>query len=199
MLARELPEARLTEYTRIIIEEADRLRDLVDRMLGSHHPPVFAAVNIHEVLERVLSLIEVESGSAIRIERDYDPSMPDLHGDRDQLLQAVLNIVRNAMQALRESSTPDALITIRTRVQRRFTIGKYHHRLVCRVDVVDNGAGIPSDILGTIFYPMISGRADGTGLGLAISQSIVAQHHGLVECESQPGRTQFSVYLPLES
>lgn len=199
LLARELPEPRLQEYTRIIIDESDRLRDLVDRMLGPHQPPVLTAVNIHEVLERVLSLTRVESGETIQLLRDYDPSMPELHGDRDQLLQAVLNIVRNAMQSLRENAIPDAAITLRTRVQRRCTIGKQQHRLVCRVDVVDNGAGIPPDILGTIFYPMISGRADGTGLGLAISQSIIAQHHGLVECESQPGHTQFSLYLPLES
>ena len=198
LLARELPEQRFIEYTRIIIEEADRLRDLVDRMLGSHQPPVFMAVNIHEVLERVVSLIRVECDESIRFERDYDPSVPEIHGDRDQLLQAVLNIVRNAMQTLQENTIPDACITLRTRVQRLFVIGKRMHRYVCRVDVIDNGAGIPADMLGTIFYPMISGRADGTGLGLAISQSIIAQHHGLVECESQPGYTRFSLYLPLE-
>jgi two-component system nitrogen regulation sensor histidine kinase GlnL len=198
LLARELPERRLTEYTRIIIEEADRLRDLVDRMLGPHQPPVFAAVNVHEVLERVMSLIRVECGESICFERDYDPSVPEIHGDRDQLLQAVLNIVRNAMQALRENAIANASITLRTRVQRRFIIGKQLHRHVCKVDIVDNGAGIPADIQSTVFYPMISGRADGTGLGLAISQSIIAQHHGLVECDSQPGCTRFSLYLPLE-
>lgn len=199
LLARELPDARLTEYTRIIIEEADRLRDLVDRMLGPHEPPALAAVNIHEVLERVLSLIRVESGEGVRFVRDYDPSMPDIEGDRAQLLQALLNIVRNAMQVMRENHTPDATITICTRVQRRFTIGKRVHKLVCRVDILDNGPGIPPDMQDTVFYPMISGRADGTGLGLAISQSIIAQHHGLIECESSPGNTRFSLYIPLDN
>lgn len=198
LLARALPDAGLTEYTRIIIEEADRLRDLVDRMLGSHEPPVMLPVNIHEVLERVLSLIHAEYGELIAFLRDYDPSMPDVEGDRGQLLQALLNIVRNAIQALRESNTPDACITLRTRVQRRFTIGKRQHRLVCRVDVIDNGPGIPAEMQDTIFFPMISGRADGTGLGLAIAQSIMAQHQGMIECESAPGNTRFSIYLPLD-
>jgi two-component system nitrogen regulation sensor histidine kinase GlnL len=198
LLARALPDVSLTEYTRIIIEEADRLRDLVDRMLGSHEPPVLVPVNIHEVLERVLSLIHAEYGESITFHRDYDPSMPDIEGDRGQLLQAVLNIVRNAMQALQESNTPETEITLRTRVQRRFTIGKRQHRLVCRIDVIDNGPGIPADIQDTIFFPMISGRADGTGLGLAIAQSIMAQHHGMIECESVPGNTRFSLYLPLD-
>jgi two-component system nitrogen regulation sensor histidine kinase GlnL len=199
LLARALPDAGLTEYTRIIIEEADRLRDLVDRMLGSNEPPVLSAVNIHEVLERVLSLISAEFGDKVDCRRDYDPSMPDVMGDRGQLLQAVLNIVRNAMQSLKEHETQDAVITLRTRIQRRFTIGKYHHRLVCRVDIIDNGPGIPAEIQDTIFYPMISGRADGTGLGLAIAQSIIAQHRGLIECDSKSGSTRFSLYLPLDA
>jgi two-component system nitrogen regulation sensor histidine kinase GlnL len=199
LLARALPDASLTEYTRIIIEEADRLRDLVDRMLGSHEPPVMQPVNIHEVLERVLSLIHAEYGESITFQRDYDPSMPDVEGDRGQLLQALLNIVRNAIQALHENHTPDAGITLRTRVQRRFTIGKRQHRLVCRIDVLDNGPGIPAEMQDTIFFPMISGRADGTGLGLAIAQSIMAQHHGMIECESAPGNTRFSLYLPLDT
>lgn len=198
LLARALPDAGLLEYTRIIIEEADRLRDLVDRMLGSHEPPVMLPVNIHEVLERVLSLIHAEYGELVTFQRDYDPSMPDVEGDRGQLLQALLNIVRNAIQSLRESNTPDAHITLRTRVQRRFTIGKRQHRLVCRVDVLDNGPGIPAEMQDTIFFPMISGRADGTGLGLAIAQSIMAQHQGMIECESVPGSTRFSLYLPLD-
>jgi two-component system nitrogen regulation sensor histidine kinase GlnL len=199
LLARELPDPALADYTRIIIDEADRLRDLVDRMLGPHELPVMSPFNIHEVLERVLGIIRAEYGDAVAMRRDYDPSLPDIDGDRSQLLQALLNIVRNAVQALTEHHTPDAVITMRTRVQRRFTIGKRLHKLVCRVDIIDNGPGIPPDMQDTIFYPMISGRADGTGLGLAIAQSIIAQHHGLVECDSVPGNTRFSLYLPLDA
>lgn len=199
LLARQLPDVSLTEYTRIIVEEADRLRDLVDRMLGAHEPSVLSPTNIHEVLERVLSLARAEYGDRIQFARDYDPSLPDIQGDRDQLLQALLNIVRNAIQALLENKTDAAKVILRTRVQRRFTIGKHQHRLVCRVDVIDNGPGIPADIQDTIFLPMISGRADGTGLGLAIAQSILAQHHGMIECESVPNNTCFSLYLPLDT
>jgi two-component system nitrogen regulation sensor histidine kinase GlnL len=199
LLARALPDAGLTEYTRIIIEEADRLRDLVDRMLGPRELPVMSPVNIHEVLERVLSLIHAEYGDSIDCQRDYDPSLPDVEGDRGQLLQAILNVVRNAMQALHEHHTPHGTILLRTRVQRRLTIGKSQHRLVCRVDIIDNGPGIPAEMQDTIFYPMISGRADGTGLGLAIAQSIMAQHQGMIECESAPGNTRFSLYLPMDT
>ncbi|HQQ61951.1 MAG TPA: nitrogen regulation protein NR(II) [Pseudomonadales bacterium] len=199
LLARALPDASLQEYTRIIIEESDRLRDLVDRMLGPHELPVMSPVNILEVLERVLSLIRAEYGNAVAFRRDYDPSVPDIQGDRSQLLQALLNIIRNAMQALQEHHTPDATITLRTRVQRRCTIGKRLYKLVCRVDVIDNGPGIPVEMLDNVFYPMISGRADGTGLGLAIAQSVVAKHHGLIECDSTPGNTRFTLYLPLDA
>lgn len=199
LLARALPDPQYAEYTRIIIQEADRLRDLVDRMLGPQTLPVFAPVNIHEVIERVLGLVKVECGDQIAFQRDYDPSVPELYGDHDQLLQAVLNVVRNAMQVLLDHPVDHPSIALCTRVQRRFTIGKRVQKLVCRLDVIDNGAGIPPDILDTIFYPMISGRANGTGLGLAITQSIVTQHNGLVECDSRSGHTRFSIYLPLEA
>ena len=199
LLARELPDDSLQDYTSIIIEEADRLRDLVDRMLGPHKPPERKPLNIHEVLEYVRNLSEAETGTRIAFSRDYDPSIPDLCGDRQQLIQAVLNIVRNAMQALVESDAPAPRITLRTRALRQFTIGGTRHRLVCRVDVVDNGPGIPPGLQESIFFPMVSGRAEGTGLGLSISQSIINQHHGLVECVSEPGHTRFSLYLPLES
>jgi two-component system nitrogen regulation sensor histidine kinase GlnL len=198
LLAKVLPDPKYVEYTRVIIEEADRLRDLVDRMLGPQEPPVFTSVNIHEVLERVLVLLSVEAGGRVEFSRDYDPSMPELRGDRDQLLQAVLNVVRNAMQVLLDHPASSPCIRLRTRVQRYSTIGKRTHKLVCRLEVIDNGVGIPSEILSTIFYPMISGRANGTGLGLAISQTIIAQHQGLIECESQPGHTRFCIYLPLD-
>ena len=196
LLSRELDRPNLCEYTDIIIEEADRLRNLVDRMLGPNQLPRLQHANIHRILERVRQLIEAEQTMSVQIVRDYDPSIPDLHCDPDQLLQAFLNVVRNAAQAL--EATPDATITLRTRTIRQYTIGDQRHRLVLRVDVVDNGPGIAADMLERLFYPMISGRADGTGLGLSITQAIMSQHRGLIECESAPGNTRFTFLLPLE-
>ncbi len=198
LLAKELPDPELEEYTRVIIEESDRLRDLVDRLLGPHRQPQCAPLNIHEVLEHVRTLTQAESGDDVEFERDYDPSLPDISGDRAQLIQAVLNIVRNAMQAV-STNEGSRSITLRTRIQRQFTIGAKRHRLVCRIDIADNGPGIPEELVDSIFVPMISGRADGTGLGLAISQSIINQHGGLIECQSQPGHTCFTLYIPLEN
>jgi len=198
LLARELPDPDLTEYTNIIIDEADRLRNLVDRMLGPNQLPQYKSLNIHEALERVASIIHAESDDAIRLVRDYDPSIPDMMGDKELLIQALLNIVRNAMQALLEAHIDDGVIRLRTRIQRQFTIGRRHNPLVCRIDVIDNGPGIPKDIVENIFFPMISGRAEGTGLGLTISQQLIHQHHGLIECHSEPGNTCFTLYLPME-
>lgn len=199
LLARELDDPRLHDYTNIIIEEADRLRNLVDNMLGPNKMPNQLPTNIHEVLERVRQLVEVEGGEELSIVRDYDPSIPDIIGDREQLIQAVLNIVRNALQALKQSPPEDgAQITLRSRTLRQFTIGSHRHRLVCRVDIIDNGPGIPEDLAPSIFLPMISGRADGSGLGLSISQSILNHHQGLIECHSEPGRTEFSLFIPVE-
>lgn len=197
LLARELERAQLTEYTDIIIEEADRLRNLVDRMLGPNQLPKYRNGNIHRILERVRQLITAEHPEHLQIERDYDPSIPELTCDPDQLLQAFLNVTRNAAQAL--EGTENAMITFRTRTMRQFTIGDERHRLVVRIDILDNGPGIPADMIERLFYPMISGRADGTGLGLSITQSIIAQHGGLIECESEPGSTRFTILLPLES
>lgn len=202
LLAKELPEEHLTDYTNIIIEEADRLSNLVNRMLGSHDLMKIHPVNIHEVLERVKSLIDAETAGRIKIARDYDPSMPEINGDKERLIQALLNIVRNAMQSLLSSqeSNPDPLtITLKTRAVRQFTIGPKRHRLVCKVDITDNGAGIPADIAEAIFLPMVSGRANGTGLGLSISQSIITHHQGLIECNSEPGCTVFTLFIPLEN
>lgn len=200
LLARELPNEGLKDYTNVIIEEADRLRNLVDRMLGSNKLPQLTPTNIHEVLERVCSLVEAETQGKLALERDYDPSIPELLADREQLIQALLNIVRNAMQAIIEQKQPHppGRILLRTRTLRQFTIGHQRHRLVCRIEVIDNGPGIDPALQDTLFYPMVSGRADGTGLGLAIAQNILNQHQGLIECESQPGRTVFSLFLPLE-
>lgn len=196
LLARELPDEHLTEYTNIIIREADRLRDLVDRLLGPNQHLDTRQLSIHEVLEHVLNLIGAESANRINLVRDYDPSLPDVIGDRSQLIQAVLNIVRNALQAA--PSEEDCVITLRTRPQRQLTIGAQRHRLVCRVDIEDNGPGVPEDMLQTIFMPMVTGRAEGTGLGLTIAQSIITRHGGLLECTSEPGCTRFTLYLPMD-
>lgn len=198
LLARELPDHSLEEYTGIIIEEADRLRKLVDKMLGPHQPAELEDINIHEVTERVAAIIRAESGGQLQVERDYDPSIPPLPGDKEQLIQAILNVARNAWEALEDAGmTQRGEIRIRTRVQRQFTIGRFHYPLVCRIDVIDNGPGIPPEIVEEIFYPMISGRAKGTGLGLTISQQLISQHLGLIDCKSRPGHTRFSVYLPI--
>ena len=196
LLARELPDEHLAEYTRVIIREADRLRDLVDRLLGPNQQLELQQLNIHEILEHVRNLIIAETGNRTAITRDYDPSLPELPGDRAQLIQAVLNIMRNALQA---AETPDnCRITLRSRSQRQFTIGTKRHRLVCKIDIIDNGPGVPEDMLHAIFAPMVTGRADGTGLGLSIAQSVINRHGGLVECESHPGHTRFTIYLPME-
>lgn len=212
LLERELSDASLKEYTRIIIGEADRLRNLVNRMLGPNALPQKTLINIHHVLERVRSVVladtpvDVPSASAsaggssrvspyvgVRIIRDYDPSIPDFHADQDQLIQAVLNIVRNAVQAVGESGD----ITLRTRIQRQVTINQQRYKLAVRIDIVDNGPGIPPDMLENIFYPMVTGRPEGTGLGLSIAQSLINQHQGLIECSSHPGQTTFTLLLPL--
>lgn len=200
LLAKALPQdSDLLEFTGIIIEETDRLRALADRMLGPRKLPERRQVNIHECLERVRSLVLVEADGQVIIQRDYDPSLPDLYADPDQLIQALLNIMGNALQALLENPSERApCIRLRTRALRQVTIGAVRHRLVLRIDIEDNGPGIPDDIIESIFYPMVSGRAAGTGLGLSIAQDIIHQYHGLIECESQPGRTVFSILLPLD-
>ncbi|MFV0477943.1 MAG: nitrogen regulation protein NR(II) [Parahaliea sp.] len=197
LLARELPDSKLAEYTEIIILEADRLRDLVDRLLGPHQQPTLLNINVHETLEHVRNLIEAESSQQVTITRDYDPSLPDLPADRAQLIQAVLNIMRNALQAT--DTVQDCHIDLRTRSQRQFTIGNQRHRLVCRIDITDNGPGINPELLPNIFVPMVTGRADGTGLGLSIAQSIISRHGGLLACNSEPGCTCFTIHLPMEN
>jgi two-component system nitrogen regulation sensor histidine kinase GlnL len=193
LLARELPDPQLSEFTTIIIGEADRLRNLVDSMLGPSHPPQRRSVNIHEVSERVRQLLAAESPAEIRLTSDYDPSIPPLEADSDQLIQAILNVARNAVQALDGRGT----IVFRTRTLRQYTLGHRRHKLVLRLDIVDNGPGIPEYLKGQIFYPLISGREQGTGLGLPIAQSLINQHGGLIECASRPGETVFTFLLPL--
>ncbi|WP_110670741.1 nitrogen regulation protein NR(II) [Salinicola halophilus] len=198
LLERDLPDAQLTEFTHIIVEEADRLRDLVDRMLGPNALIRHEPLNVHKVLERVRALLEAEHAE-LGFERDYDPSVPDLIGDEAQLIQATLNIARNAVQAMEEHATPSPRLLLRTRVRRQFTLGVERHRMVCEVAIVDNGPGIPEHIRETLFFPMVSGRAEGSGLGLSIAQSILHQHQGLIECESRPGATEFRLLIPLEA
>jgi two-component system nitrogen regulation sensor histidine kinase GlnL len=194
LLERELPNLDLREYTRIIIDEADRLQTLLNRMLGPNQMPQRGWVNVHHITEHVLGLLGAEYPAGPTLLRDYDPSIPDLYGDSDRLIQAILNITRNAAHAAGQNGQ----VMLRTRVHRQFTIGSIRHRLVLRVDIEDNGPGIPEDLLPRIFFPMISGRSGGTGLGLAIAQELINQHSGLIECESRPGCTIFTVYLPFE-
>ena len=195
LLDRELASDDQREYTSVIMAEADRLRNLVDRILGPNGRPSFAPVNVHSVIERVVKLLDAEAPSRIRFERAYDPSLPEVEGDFEKLVQATLNVLRNAAAALESVENP--VIRLSTRVLRQFTIGTFRHRLVANVEFVDNGPGIPPDIAENIFYPMISGRPGGSGLGLAITQTILAQHNGLVEHESEPGRTAFAFFLPI--
>ncbi|QIK38992.1 nitrogen regulation protein NR(II) [Caldichromatium japonicum] len=194
LLERELNDTALREYTRIIIDEADRLQALVDRLIGPYRRLRRAPVNIHHVLEHVCGLIQAESPGGPQIQRDYDPSIPDFLADQDRLIQAILNLARNAAIA----AGPGGLLQLKTRVRHQFTIGGRRHRLILEVQVRDNGPGIPEEIRDRIFYPMVSGRPDGTGLGLSIAQEMINQHGGLIEYESRPGDTVFYVYLPLE-
>ena len=189
----------LTEYTQVIIHEADRLQTLVDRLLAPHRRPhLVGDVNIHEVCERVRSLILAEFPKGLRVVRDYDTSIPEFRGDREQLIQAVLNIAHNAAQELAERiASGDAEITFKTRVTRQTTFGKKRYRLALELHVIDNGPGVPDAIKDRIFYPLVSGREGGSGLGLTLAQTFVQQHHGLIECESRPGHTDFKLLIPL--
>ena len=195
LLEHELPQPALREYTQVIINEADRLQRLMDRLLVPHRVPKYEPTNIHEVLERVRSLLLAESPQGITICRDYDTSLPELIGDREKLIQAVLNIVRNAVQAL----AGEGEIILRTRAERQVTLSKKRYRVAIKLQIIDNGPGIPPDIRDRIFYPLVSGRSDGSGLGLTLAQTFITQHHGMIECESSPGHTCFTILLPLES
>jgi two-component system nitrogen regulation sensor histidine kinase GlnL len=199
LLEMEIDSRDLKEYTKVIIHEADRLQTLVDRLLAPHRRPhVVGDVNIHEVCERVRSLILAEFPKGLRVVRDYDTSIPEFRGDREQLIQAVLNIAHNACQALADRiAAGDALLTFRTRIGRQVTFGKQRYRLALELHVIDNGPGVPDSIKDRIFYPLVSGREGGSGLGLTLAQTFVQQHHGLIECDSVPGRTDFKLLIPL--
>ncbi len=193
LLEHELPRESLREYTQVIIKESDRLQSLMERLLTPHRTPRFGAVNIHEVLERVRSLILAETPTGITLRRDYDISLPEIRGDAEQLIQAVLNIARNAVQAMHGQGE----IIFKTRVARQITLESRRHQLGLRVEIIDNGPGIPDEIRDQIFYPLVSGREGGSGLGLAVAQTLVAQNHGTIDCESHPGHTVFNIFLPL--
>jgi len=202
LLELELPDAHLNalrEYTQVIIKEADRLQTLVDRLLAPHRRPhIVGDVNIHEVCERVRSLVLAEFPSGLAIRRDYDASIPEFRGDKEQLIQAVLNIVHNAAQALRERiAAGEAEIVLRTRVARQVTLAKVRYGLALDLHIIDNGPGIAPEIRDRIFYPLVSGREGGSGLGLTLAQTFVQQHLGLIECESRPGLTDFRILIPL--
>ena len=192
LLERELASESLKEYTQVIIEEADRLQALMQRLLSSHRVMQPSLVSIHEILERVRRLIHAEYRD-VSVKRDYDTSLPEITGDREQLIQAILNISRNAAQAMQGSGE----IIFRTRAARRVTLAKKHHQLALELQVIDNGPGIAEDIFDKIFYPLVSGRESGSGLGLTIAQSFVQQHGGTIEVTSRPGHTCFSLMLPL--
>ncbi len=199
LLEMEIGERGLKEYTQVIIREADRLQLLVDRLLAPHRRAhLVEDVNIHEVTERVRSLILAEFPRGLLFERDYDTSIPQLRADREQLIQTVLNIARNACQALVERiMAGDAVLTLRTRVARQITFGKQRYRLALELHVIDNGPGVPDSIKDRIFYPLVSGREGGSGLGLTLAQTFVQHHHGMIEVDSTPGRTDFKILIPL--
>ncbi len=195
LLERELVDDALKEYTQIIVHEADRLQNLLERMLGPRGLPSKRSINIHEVTERVHALLRAESPPGVHVTRDYDPSIPPVHADPELLIQATLNVARNAVQALDGSGE----LTLCTRIQRRFTIGQTCHRLVVRIEVHDDGPGVADELREDVFFPLVTGHGDGTGLGLSIAQSLVHQHGGLIEYASVPGDTTFSLILPVEN
>jgi two-component system nitrogen regulation sensor histidine kinase GlnL len=194
LLERELHREALREYTTVIISEADRLRDLVDTMLGPTGPPRKQPLNVHEICEHVYQLVRSEAPAGVSIERDYDPSVPEGRFDRNELIQALLNIARNALQALAGSGH----LLLRTRALSHLNIGPARHRLVACVQIEDDGPGVPPDLHQTLFFPLVSAKAEGTGLGLSVAQEMVARHGGIIQFESRVGRTVFSILLPLE-
>ena len=203
LLARSLNDPQYAEFTDIIISEVDRLRNLADTMLGSRQLPSYELVNVHEPLERVRALVANQTKKKVKITRDYDLSLPEVKADRDQLIQVMLNVSVNAIQAMTENKDffvdhqPELIL--RTRIQRLVTINGTLHRSTLRIDIEDNGLGIPEDIIESVFYPLVTARASGTGLGLSIAQNIMHQHNGMIDCQSVPGKTIFSLYLPWET
>lgn len=197
LLERRLGTEELREYTRVIIGEADRLAALTDNLLGPARKPHREPVNIHELLERVRLLLDNEMPAGVTLQRDYDPSLPPLAVDRDQMLQAILNIARNAVQAVTQNAGGIGHVILRTRALTNWIIGGRRHRLVANIEIEDDGPGVAPELGDSIFYPLVSGRAQGTGLGLALAQDILSRHDGIIEYRSRPGQTVFSLRLPL--
>lgn len=196
LLSRELHDPQLNEFTDLIIEQADRLRNLVDRLLGPQRPTQHSLHNIHEVVQKVLNLVNMALPASITLKQDYDPSIPDIQMDPEQLQQAVLNIVQNAIQALDNAGGE---ILIRTRTQHQVTIGTLRHKLVLALSIIDNGPGIKPELLDTLFYPMVTGRDNGSGLGLSIAHNFARLHGGRIDCNSKLGRTEFTILLPIKN
>ncbi len=195
LLARELEDDDQKEFTDLIIEQADRLRNLVDRLLGPQKPSQHTLHNIHEVIQKVIKLVQVTLPSDIKLIQDYDPSIPDIEMDQEQLQQAVLNIVQNAIQALEEGGE----IRIKTRTQHQVTLGSERHKLVLALSIIDNGPGIKPELMDTLFYPMVTGREQGSGLGLSIAHNFARLHGGRIDCTSVVGQTEFTILLPVKN
>ncbi len=194
LLERQLADPEQREYTDVVISETDRLAGLVDTLLGPGGPPNKQPVNIHELLEYVVRIVTAEDDRSLSINRDYDPGLPQIDLDRDQMVQAFLNLVRNAAAALEGQGT----ITLRSRAVTNFTIGDTRHRVIASIEIEDDGPGIPADLQDSVFYPLVTSKPDGTGLGLPAAQELISRHGGLIEFESRPGRTLFIVRIPLE-
>jgi two-component system nitrogen regulation sensor histidine kinase GlnL len=194
LLGRQLPSGELAEYTTLIMREADRLASLAGGFLGPSGEPSFRRLNVHEIVEHIRRLMIAEAEESVTIVRDYDPSLPELNMDRDQIIQAMMNLARNALQA----SGPAGRIVFRTRALMNRTIADRVHRVVASVEIEDDGPGVPDALRDTLFYPLVTGRAEGTGLGLATAQDLVSRHGGLIEFDSRPGRTVFSMLFPIE-
>ena len=197
LLAMELDSEDQSEYTQMIIKQSDRLRELVDRLLGPNSLPQFTVQNIHAPIEAVLQLVKADNKFNINIVRDYDPSIPDLSIDANMIQQALLNIIKNAMQALEEANANLPKIKIKTRVARQQVVQGKKHPLCAVIYIDDNGPGIPKSLRDTLFYPMVTSRKNGSGLGLSIAQTLLEHHQGKIELESRHGRTEFSIILPI--
>lgn len=198
LLEKELATAELREFTQMIVEQSDRLRNLVDRLLGPNSLPSFEWHNVHKVLEKILTLASLDLSHNITIDRDYDPSIPDIYLDQDMIQQAVLNIVRNSLQVLDNVEGGKGRINIVTRIERQMTIHGVRYPLSAQIKITDNGPGIPDELRDTLFYPMVTSKQDGTGLGLSIAQTLIDHHRGKIEVESWPGHTEFTLYLPID-
>ena len=196
LLDKTLKDESQAKFTKIIRKESERLLKLINAMASPMPSSNKENINIHEITEHVLELFKYdEENTHVSFVKDYDPSIPQLSLDRHQIIQSLINIIRNAIQAI----SKDGTITIRTRPIFKHTIGDIKHDLVVKIDVIDNGIGIPEDKLKEIFYPMVTTKNDGMGLGLTIAQSIIIQNNGVIECKSKNKETIFSIILPWSS